>query len=57
MNSVHEHHKPQRYERLKHYVFAFHDSTFECVAEGYEVTLHDGPLKRLLPEMERLLEW
>ena len=38
MNSVHSAHKPGSYETLHHYVFAFHDSTFECVADGYRVT-------------------
>ena len=32
MNSRHEHHDPSRFARLRHYIFAFHDSTFECVA-------------------------
>jgi hypothetical protein len=45
MNSVHPYHKPERYERLRHYIFAFHDSTFECVAEGYIITEHGGHLR------------
>ena len=57
MNSVHSHHRPERYEDLKHYVFAFHDSTFECVAESFTVTELSGSLVDLLPEMQkRLLE-
>jgi len=55
MNSVHPNHKPERFERLRHYVFAFHDSTLECVAEGYIVTEHEGPLKAVLAEMEKRL--
>jgi hypothetical protein len=35
MNSVHDRHDKKRYDDLKHYVFSFHDSTFECVAMGY----------------------
>lgn len=34
MNSVHPNHRRERYEQLNHYVLSFHDSTFECVAEG-----------------------
>jgi hypothetical protein len=49
MNSVHHSHSPERFERLKHFVFAFHDSTFECVAEGFTVTEHEGSLESLLP--------
>jgi hypothetical protein len=52
MNSVHTRHNPERFKTLHHYVFTFHDSTFECVAEGYKVTEHEGPIARLLPEMQ-----
>ena len=31
MNSVHPNHDPRADESLQHLVFAFHDSTFECV--------------------------
>ena len=57
MNRVHEYHDAGRYARLRHYIFAFHDSTFECVAEGFRVTEHAGPLSSLLPEMQRRLAW
>ena len=55
MNRAHEHHRPERYERLRHFVFAFHDSTFECVAEGYAISVHVGSLADALPEMTRRL--
>jgi hypothetical protein len=42
MNSVHEHHDPNRFLKYHHYVFAFHDSTFECVAEGFTASVHRG---------------
>jgi len=48
MNSVHRHHKPDRFARFKHYVFAFHDSVFECVAEGFEVSVHRGSVSTVL---------
>ena len=57
MNSVHPYHKPERYSRLKHYVFAFHDSTFECVAEAFEVTIHNGSMKEIMAEMGGRLRW
>ena len=57
MNSVHPYHKPERYERLKHFIFAFHDSTFECVAEGFTVSEHDGSLESFLPLMQSRLQW
>jgi len=34
MNSVHPRHQPTRYRQLSHYIFTFHDSTFECVAHS-----------------------
>ena len=57
MNSVHPYHKPERFERLKHFVFTFHDSTFECVATGFTVSEHEGSLESLLPAMQSRLQW
>ena len=55
MNAVHPHHKPERFWERHHYIFAFHDSTFECVANGFEVIETRGSLKSALPLMaERL---
>ena len=55
MNRVHSAHDPARFARLRHYVFTFHDSTFECVAEGLAVSRHDESRQRLLAEMQRRL--
>ena len=41
---------------LKHFVFTFHDSTFECVAENFDVWLHRGPIRNVVPHMMKLLE-
>ncbi len=57
MNSAHPHHHLERFEILKHYIFAFHDSTFECVAEGFTITEHEGSLQSILPEMQKRLQW
>lgn len=55
-NSVHLYHKPDRfYGRYKHFVFAFHDSTFECLAEGFKCEVVEGSLEGMLPEMQRRL--
>jgi hypothetical protein len=48
MNSVHPYHNPARYERLRHFVFAFHDTTFECVAEGFETSVQLGSVASVL---------
>lgn len=55
MNTVHPHHKPERFQNLRHFVFAFHDSTFECVAEGYTIWQHEGSLESLLLIMQEHL--
>jgi hypothetical protein len=36
MNAVHPQHRATAFDRLQHYIFTFHDSTFECVAEQLE---------------------
>ena len=38
--SIHEHHSAKAFAQLAHYIFAFHDSTFECVAADVEITVH-----------------
>ena len=53
MNRVHPRHQPERYARLQHFIFPFHDSTFECVAQDLRVVMHAGSLAELLPEMQR----
>jgi hypothetical protein len=39
----------------KHYIFAFHDSTFECVADGLRVSLSTEPYEQILAEVSRRL--
>ena len=53
MNSVHPLHRGGWLQRLKHFVFAFHDSTFECVARGFTISNHRGSWESLLSEMHR----
>jgi hypothetical protein len=55
MNVVHPRHRPGAFVGCQHFVFAFHDSTFECVADGLDVVVVDGPLKRVAEEMVRRL--
>jgi hypothetical protein len=56
MNSVHPRHNRERYlEGLRHFVFAFHDSTFECVADGFEVEVFRGSMRSALNRMAVLL--
>lgn len=48
MNSVHPYHRPEHFSTLRHFVLAFHDSTFECVAHGYSWERAQGPLTTLI---------
>lgn len=51
MNSIHPNHNPDKFRELKHFVFAFHDSTFECVAKNSRISKYEGTLEGLLPVM------
>jgi hypothetical protein len=42
MNSVHPYHSAKAFAKYRHYIFAFHDSTFECVAESFKMSLYRG---------------
>lgn len=44
MNAVHPYHDPKSFEELRHFIFAFHDSTFECVAKHYSCRLTIGSI-------------
>jgi hypothetical protein len=57
MNSVHPMHRPEGFANLKHYVFAFHDSTFECVARGFSSVVLRGSMGIALSEMRKRLRW
>lgn len=47
-NSVHPYHRKERYRALRHYIFTFHDSTLELVAEGLDwTTVHRSPADAL----------
>lgn len=41
-NRVHDRHNPEQYRAYRHFIFAFHDSTFECIAKGYQVEVVDA---------------
>jgi hypothetical protein len=57
MNSVHPHHRPKSFSKRRHLVFAFHDATFECVCDGFDVRVVQGSISAVVPEMLKLLEW
>jgi hypothetical protein len=55
---IHEH-EQHNYEEfissMKHYIFAFHDSTFECIAGDYEIKIQKGPIFSAAKDMVELL--
>lgn len=51
MNSVHPNHDPARFDSYRHFVFAFHDSTFECVAESMSVEVEAGRVVEMTRRM------
>jgi hypothetical protein len=56
LNTVHPNHYPGLFEGYAHFILAFHDSTFECIAEDYVVTIVDGPRSRHFSEMLQRLQ-
>ena len=57
MNSIHPYHSRERYNRLKHYIFAFHDSMFECTAENFALSTYEGSLRDVFLEIQKRLNW
>lgn len=53
MNSVHEHHRPENFQRCRHYIFTFHDSTFECIADDFTFSIERGTVQTVL---ERVMQ-
>lgn len=44
MNVVHPRHSPSFFDSARHFIFTFHDSTFECVAKSCEVRVTSGSI-------------
>jgi hypothetical protein len=40
MNRVHMFHDTSRFAACRHFILTFHDTTFECVAQGYTTSIH-----------------
>jgi hypothetical protein len=57
MNSVHPSHNRQRFmDGKRHYVFAFHDTTFECIAHGFTFEVRRGSMRSALDHMAGALK-
>jgi len=55
INSVHPQYNPDRWRKLNHFIFWFHDTTFECAAESYKVELCDASFADLLARVSQRL--
>lgn len=53
MNAVHPNHRPEHFASYRHFVFAFHDTTFECVAEDFRMSRHTGSVEEVLQQAVR----
>ena len=57
INAVHSKYNPDHWKGWRHYIFWFHDSTFECLAESFEVQEHLENLPEILAMLcQRLVE-
>jgi len=54
-NSVHTGYRPEAWAKRNHYILWFHDNTFECIAESFEVELHECSMQELLAKACRRL--
>lgn len=55
INSVHRMYRPESWRDWNHYIFWFHDSTFECVARSFKVETYRTSMKELLSLMVKRL--
>lgn len=55
MNSVHPYHRSERFADLRHFIFAFHDTTFECIAQDFSASVRDGSVAGVLADVFREL--
>jgi hypothetical protein len=51
INKVHSNYNADRWRGLHHYVLWFHDSTFECIAQSFEVSTFDKSLPEILSDL------
>jgi len=51
INSIHNGYRPESWSNLNHYIFGFHDSTFECVAESFIVEGRATTIPEVLTEV------
>ena len=55
MNSVHPYHQTSMFDDLRHFIFMFHDSTFECVAKDFQVETRRGSMQEAITHVATML--
>ena len=56
MNAVHpEHIKESFLESKKHFIFSFHDTTFECIAEDFKIDIQKDSIHNILSLLSQRL--
>ena len=55
INRVHPQYDPAMWTGLTHYIFWFHDSTFECIARSFKVEQFKGSMAELLAVVSKRL--
>jgi len=55
VNRVHRCYDPQLWKSLSHYVFWFHDETFECVARAFEVEVYRESMAAMMHRVVHLM--
>ena len=48
INAYHLGYNREHWREYKHYLFAFHDEVFECIAKGYDVDVYKGSICDLM---------
>lgn len=48
MNAGHPRHRSELYRTLRHLIFTFHDSTFECVCRGFSLSVERGTVEEAI---------
>ncbi|MGH7519417.1 MAG: hypothetical protein ACREOC_18445 [Gemmatimonadales bacterium] len=55
-NRVHPRHNTAAFQRLRHFIFTFHDSTLECLAEEFSASIFPSGRTEALAECQRRAE-
>ncbi|BFT72403.1 hypothetical protein PAENIP36_38450 [Paenibacillus sp. P36] len=48
INSIHNYYKQERWKDRIHFLLLFHDESFECIADAYEISIYRESFKLVL---------